>query len=74
MKRFAALVLLLSVSAFADCPFTVPCPYDGDPMQNTWNCKGVGAQRACEFSHSKLILESGKNRTVVHKTWASCPS
>lgn len=63
-------VALLCIPAVAECPYSVACPYDGEQMQNTWNCKGVGEQRACQFRHSKW--EDGKQ--VVHTTWASCPS
>jgi hypothetical protein len=66
------LILLFCLPATAECPTSVACPYDGDQMMNTWNCKGVGDSRACEFSHTKTVYENGQPHQVHHVTWVSC--
>lgn len=74
MKKLSVILFLLLGTAFADCPFSIPCPYDGEPMQNTCNCTGVGSTRACEFAHTKMLVDrSGQAHFVKHSAFAACP-
>jgi hypothetical protein len=73
MRKLLGVVLLLSIgTVWADCPFSITCPYDGESMQNTYNCKGVGQTRACEFSHQHLVIDAHGSHFVTHRAWASC--
>ncbi len=72
IMKTLAFALLLCCAASAECPNSVPCPYDGDAMYNTWDCNGVGDTRTCKFSHSKLVTDSNGVHNVVHSEWVSC--
>lgn len=69
MSRVQILALLLMILvgvAVAECPFQVACPYDGEAMHNTWNCKF--APHACEYAHT--YYKDGKQ--IKHTTWVTC--
>jgi hypothetical protein len=71
--KLIAIFLFLSIAAYGACPSSVAYPYDGDSMHNSWNCKGFGASRICEFEYSKFVTENGQFHHVKHNTWVTCP-
>lgn len=75
MKKLIIAGLFLFGTVWASCPSSVACPYDGEPMQSTYNCKGFGDTLACQFAHEKRVFDpnSGGSRLVRHTTWVSCP-
>lgn len=69
--RLLALLALLVFPVLASCPYQEPCPRDGEPGENTYNCKGQGDTHACQYLHS--FYNRDENRQVHHYYWVACP-